>query len=70
MVGIPRGSDGKESIHLQCGRPWFDSWTRKIHWRRAWQPTPMLLPEESPRTRGAWQATVHEVTKSQTQLSS
>ena len=24
----------KKRIHLQCRRPWFDSWVRKIHWRR------------------------------------
>ena len=25
----------------------FDAWVRKIPWRRAWQPTPVLLPGES-----------------------
>ena len=25
----------------------FDLWVRKILWRRAWQPTPIFLPEES-----------------------
>ena len=25
----------------------FDPWVRKIPWRRAWQPTPVLLPGES-----------------------
>ena len=24
----------------------FDSWTRKIPWRRKWQPTPVFLPEK------------------------
>ena len=24
----------------------FDSWVKKIPWRRAWQPTPVFLPEE------------------------
>ena len=32
------------------GRPGFDPWVRKIHWRRAWQPTPVFLPGESPWT--------------------
>ena len=32
---------------LQCRRPGFDSWVRKIPWRRIWQPTPVFLPEES-----------------------
>ena len=31
-------------IYLQCKRPGFDSWFRKIPWRRKWQPTPVLLP--------------------------
>ena len=31
--GFPHSSVGKESA-LQCRRPWFDSWVRKIHWRR------------------------------------
>jgi len=35
------------SICLQCGRPRFDPWIRKIPWRRKWQPTPVFLPEES-----------------------
>ena len=34
-----------------------------IPWRRAWQPTPVLLPGESV-DRGAWQAVVHRVAKS------
>jgi len=25
----------------------FDSWVRKIPWRRKWQPTPVFLPGES-----------------------
>ena len=32
---------------LQCGRPRFDSWVRKIPWRRKWQPTPVFLPRKS-----------------------
>ena len=28
-------------------RPEFDPWVGKIPWRRAWQPTPVLLPGES-----------------------
>ena len=37
-------------------------------WRRAWQSTPVLLPE-NPMDRGAWQPIVHGVAKSQTWLS-
>ena len=28
-------------------RPQFDPWVKKILWRKEWQPTPVLLPEES-----------------------
>ena len=31
---------------MQCGRPGFDPWVRKIHWSRKWQPTPIFLPGE------------------------
>ena len=27
----------------KCRRPWFDSWVRKIHWRRDRLPTPVFL---------------------------
>ena len=43
-------------ICLQCGRPGFDHWVGKIPWRRAWQPTPVFSPGESPMDRGAWLA--------------
>ena len=42
---FPGGSDGKAC--LQCGRPRFNPWVRKIPWRRKWQPTPLLLPGKS-----------------------
>ena len=35
-------AEGKES--LQCRRPGFDPWVRKIPWRREWLPTPVVLP--------------------------
>ena len=31
---------------LQCGRPGFDPWVGKIHWRREWLPTPVFCPGE------------------------
>ena len=34
----------------ECGRPGFNPWVGKIPWRRAWQPTPVFLPGESPWT--------------------
>ena len=30
--------------------PGFGPWVGKVLWRRAWQPTPVFLPEESPWT--------------------
>ena len=30
----------------------FDSWVRKIRWRKAWQPAPVFLPGQS--HSGAW----------------
>ena len=41
-------------ICLQCKRRkrcGFDPWVGKIPWRRAWQPTPVFLPGESPGQR-------------------
>ena len=35
-------------IGLQCGRPGFNPCVGKIPWRRAWQPSPVFLPAESP----------------------
>ena len=70
--GFPGRSDSKEST---CNTgdlgsiPGFDSWVGKIPWRRAWQPTPVLLPGESPWTEETGGLTVHRVVKSQTQLS-
>ena len=54
-------------ICLQCRRPGFDPWVGKIPWRRAWQPTLVILPRESHGQR-AWQAAVHRIMQSQTRL--
>ena len=35
------------SVYLQCRRPGFDPWVRKIPWRKKWQSTPVLLPGKS-----------------------
>ena len=40
--GLPKWFSGKESA-CQCRRPWFDSWARKINWRRDRLPTPVFL---------------------------
>ena len=55
-------------ICLQCRRPRFNPWVRKIPWRMKQQPTPVLLPGKS-MDGGSWQATAHGVAKSQKQLS-
>ena len=36
----------------QCRGHEFDPWVGKIPWRRAWLPTPVFLPGESPWTEG------------------
>ena len=36
-----------QGICLQCRRPGFNPWVRKIPRRREWQPTPVFLPGES-----------------------
>ena len=49
---FPGRASGKELAcqwrrHKRCR---FDPWVRKIPWRKAWQPTPVFLPGESPQT--------------------
>ena len=66
---FPGGSNGKEPAcqcrrHKRCR---FHPWVGKIPWKRAWQPTQYSCPE-NPMDRGAWQAIVHRVAKSQTWL--
>ena len=64
-LGFPGGTSGKETTCQcsQCQRCRFNPWVGKIPWRRAWQPTPVFLLENS--MDRAWQATVHGVTKNQ-----
>ena len=40
----------QKRIKLQYWRPEFSPWVQKIPWRRAWQPTLVFLPRESPLT--------------------
>ena len=43
-LGFPGSSAGKrKKICLQCRRPQFDSWVKKIPWRRDRLPTPVFL---------------------------
>ena len=46
LMGFPGSSVVKESA-CQCRRCRYNPWIRKIPWRRAWQPTPVFLPEEA-----------------------
>ena len=66
---FPGGASGKE-LACQCRRHkrgGFDLWVRKMPWRKAWQVN-KYSSLENPMDRGARQAAVHRVTKSQTQL--
>jgi len=67
-MGLPRRHSDKESAS-QCRshrRHRFNPWVRKIPWGRKWQSAPVFLPGNFPGPKGAWQATVHGVTKGQT----
>ena len=64
---FPDGSEVK-NLPVNAGRCEFNSWVREIPWRRKWQPTAAFLLANL-MDRGSWQATVHGVAKSQTQLS-
>ena len=43
---LPWWLSSKEST-CQCRRHGFNSWARKIPWRKKWQPTPVFLPGKS-----------------------
>ena len=70
LPGFSGGSVVKNLPAMQeiCRRREFDSWIGKIPCSKKWQPTPVFLPGKS-MDRGAWQAIVHGVGKSQTRLS-
>ena len=67
LKDFPGGSDGKEST-CQCRRLRFDPWVGKIPGEGNGNPLQYSCLG-NPMDRGAWQATVHGVSKSQTQLS-
>ena len=50
--GFPGGASDKEAAcqWRRLNRSGFDPWVEKILWRKAWQPTPVFLPGESPWT--------------------
>jgi len=63
-MGFPGGTRSEEFV-CQCLRhkeTKFHLWVGKIPWRRAWQPTPVLLSGESHGQRSHW-AIVHSVAK-------
>ena len=49
LLGFPRSSVGR--VWLQCRRPGFNPWVRKIPWRRKWPSTSAFLPGASCRQR-------------------
>ena len=51
-LGFPGGASGKEPVcqYRRYKRLGFDPWVGEVPWRRAWQPTPVFLPGESPWT--------------------
>ena len=50
LLGFPGGTAVKNLAANAGNRRCFHPWVGKIPWRRKWQPTPVLLPGESPRT--------------------
>ena len=65
---LPLWLSGKESAWNAGDRYRFNPWVGKIPWRRKWQPTQHFYLE-NPMVRGAWQATVHGVSKDWTRPS-
>ena len=60
------GPGGLQSMGLLGVRHDWATWLSlftSMHWRRKWQPTPVLLPGES-QGRGAWWAAIYGVTQS------
>ena len=51
VLGLPWWLSQQWKIFLKFRRRMFDSWVGKIHWRRAWQSTPVFLPGKSHRQR-------------------
>ena len=65
--GFPGGSAVKNPrVTQETWETQDQSWVGKIPWRRAWRPQHSCLG--NPMDRGAWSATIHRVTKSQTRL--
>ena len=68
--GLPGGTSGKEPA-CQCRRQKryrFDPWVGKMPLEEEMTTHSSILAWRIPMNRGAWQATVHRVAKSQTRL--
>ena len=63
----PGGLQSMGSLRVGHDRATSLSLYTFMHWRRTWQPTPVLLPGES-QGRGAWWAAVSGVAQSRTWL--
>ena len=47
-LGFPWGTSGKEpTTNSEVKRHGFESWVKKIPWRRKWEPTLVFLPGKS-----------------------
>ena len=51
VLGLPWWLSQRWKIFPKFRRCMFDPWVGKIHWRRAWQSTPVFLPGNSHRQR-------------------
>ena len=65
--GFRGGSDSR--VFLQCGRPGFDPWVRRISWEKEMATPLQYSCLENSMDGGGWQATVCGVAKSQPWLS-
>ena len=65
IIAFPGGSHGKES-GCNAGDPGLNPGLGRSPEDGKWQPTPVFLSGEF--HGGVWQATIHRVAKSQTQL--
>ena len=62
LARLPRWLSSKESV-CQCRRREFDSWVREDPLEEETATHSSILAWRVPLDRGAWQATVHRVTK-------
>ena len=47
VAQLGKNPPAMQETTCQCRRRGFDSWVRKIPWRRKWLPTPVFLPGKS-----------------------